>query len=155
MNRTFLVAGVALALVAMGSAIGSEIATSSPQDVIEARRSGFKKMGAAMKSIAEQLKTDAPDLAKMTAAAQAVDAGAQHQPGWFPVGSGPESGLETDALPHIWKDTSKFAALSKELTIESGKLTTVMAGKDVAAIRTQFKALSDVCSTCHKSFRAD
>lgn len=153
MNRNFL--ATAVALLAIGSAIASEVTAPSAQDVIDARRSGFKKMGAAMKSIAEQLKTATPDLAKMTAAAQAIDAGARNQPSWFPAGSGPESGLETDALPHIWQDTSKFAALSSQLGAESGKFTTAITSKDIAIIRTQFKALSEVCSTCHKSFRAD
>ena len=153
MNRALLAAGVVL--LAIGSAIASEGSAPSVQDVIMTRQSGFKKMGAAMKSIAEQLKTSAPDLAKMTAAAQIIGAGTKEQPTWFPPGSGPESGVETDALPYIWKDSSKFTALSGQLGIESGNLATAMAGNDVGAIRTQFKVLAEVCSSCHKSFRAD
>ncbi len=153
MNRTLFAAGVVL--LAIGSATASEGSAPSVQDVITTRQSGFKKMGAAMKSIAEQLKTSAPDLAKMTAAAQVIGAGTREQPNWFPSGSGPESGVDTDALPYIWKDSSKFTALSGQLSIESGHLTTAMASKDVAVIRTQFKILADVCSSCHKSFRAD
>ena len=145
----------AIVLLAIGAVEASEIAERSAQEVIDARHSGFKKMGAALKVIAEQLKADAPDLAKITAAAQAIDAGAKQQPGWFPAGSGPESGLETDALPHIWKDTSKFSALSSQLGIESGRFTAALATQDIAAVRTQFKVLADACSTCHKSFRAD
>ena len=158
MNRALFAAGVVMltvVLLAVASVEASETSAPSAQDVIEARQSGFKKMGAALKSIAEQLKTDAPDLAKITAAAQAIGAGAREQPNWFPAGSGPESGLETDALPHIWKDTAKFAALSGQLGVESGHLTAAIAVKDVAAIRTQFKVLADVCASCHKSFRAD
>jgi len=65
------------------------------------------------------------------------------------------SGLDTDALPYIWKDTSKFASLSSQLATQSGNFTTTVSGKNVAAIRAQFKVLAEVCSTCHKSFRAD
>jgi cytochrome c556 len=144
-----------LALLAVGTAVASESNDASVQGVIETRRSGFKKMGAAMKSIATELKTDAPDVAKITAAAQAVTAGAKEQPHWFPAGSGPESGLDTDALPHIWKDTVKFSALSSQLGVEAGNFSAALGGKDVATLRTQFKVLSDVCATCHKSFRAD
>jgi cytochrome c556 len=150
-----LTIAVSLIFLAIGSAVASEPGAPAVKDVIEARHVGFKKMGAAMKEIGAQLKTDAPDLPKMTAAAQAIDAGAKQQPNWFPPGSGPESGAETDALPHIWKDTSKFSTLSGELATEAGNLSSALASKDVAAIRTQFKVLSDVCSTCHKSFRAD
>jgi cytochrome c556 len=153
MNRALLAMGIAL--IAIGAAIAGEAESPSAQDVIDARQSGFKKMGAAMKAIAEQLKSGAPDLAKITVAAQAVGVGAREQPSWFPAGTGPESGLQTDALAHIWKDTSKFTALSGQLGTESGNLTAAAAAGDLTAIRTQFKVLSDVCSTCHKSFRAD
>ena len=153
MKRALVAIGVAL--VAIGSAIAGESASPSAQDVIDARQSGFKKMGAAMKAISEQLKSGTPDLAKMTAAAQAIGVGAREQPTWFPAGTGPESGLQTDALPHIWKDTSKFTALSGQLGTEASGFTAAVTTGDLAAIRSQFKVLSDVCSTCHKSFRAD
>jgi cytochrome c556 len=149
------VLATATLLLAIGAVEASEITARPAQEVIDARRSGFKKMGAALKAIAEQLKSDAPDLARLTAAAQAIDVGVKAQPDWFPVGSGPESGLETDALPHIWKDTPKFTALSSQLATESGHFTAALATQDIATIRTQFKVLADVCSTCHKSFRAD
>jgi cytochrome c556 len=152
---TRAVLATTIVLIAIGSAAASEPAAPSAQEIVEARQSGFKKMGAAMKAIAEQLKTEAPDVAKISTAAQAVEAGTKAQPGWFPAGSGPESGLETDALPHIWQDTSKFTALSGQLATQSAHLTAAVAGKDLAAIRTQFKVLAEVCSTCHKSFRAD
>jgi cytochrome c556 len=152
-RHVLLATGVVL--IAIGTATASDPTAPSAQEIIDARQSGFKKMGAAMKAISEQLKTDAPDVAKMTTAAQAIGAGAKEQPGWFPAGSGPESGFETDALPHIWKDTAKFTALSGQLATESGNLSAALASKDVPAIRAQFKVLADVCSSCHKSFRAD
>ncbi len=120
MSRAVVV--VSLALLAMGSAAASDSSDTSVQAVIEVRQAGFKKMGAAMKSIAAELKTDAPDLTKMTAAAQVIALGAKEQPAWFPAGSGPESGLETDALAHIWKDTAKFATLSSQLERRVGQL---------------------------------
>ena len=153
MSRTLLAAS--LAVLVVGASVASESSDTSMRAAIEARQAGFKKMGAAMKSIAAELKTEAPDLAKMTGAAQAIALGAKDQPAWFPAGSGPESGVETDALAHIWKDGAKFAALTHQLSAESGNFTTALASKDLAAVRTQFKALADVCSTCHKSFRAD
>jgi len=153
MNRMLVAIGVAL--VAIGSALAGESASPSVQDVIDARQSGFKKMGAAMKAVSEQLKSGTPDLAKITAAAQAISIGAREQPNWFPAGTGPESGLQTDALAHIWKDTAKFSALSGQLGTEATGFTAAVSTGDLTAIRTQFKVLSEVCSTCHKSFRAD
>jgi cytochrome c556 len=143
MSRALLV----FALLAAGLA--------SAEDVVQTRQSGFKKMGAAMKVIAEQLKSDAPDLVRIASAAQTVSAGAHEQPSWFPSGSGPKPGVETDALPHIWEDTAKFSALSSQLGVESSNFATAVASNDIAAVRTRFKVLADVCSGCHKSFRAD
>jgi len=133
----------------------ADTATASTQTVIEARREGFKKMGAAMKALSDQAKQAAPDLAKMTAASQTISTAAPQQFQWFPAGTGPESGIETDALEHIWQDRTKFESLASKLAGESKTLTATVAGGDLAAIKTQVKAVGEVCSTCHKSFRAD
>ena len=108
-----------------------------------------------MKALTEQLKSAAPDAAKMAAAAQAIGTGAEAQLQWFPAGSGPEAGAETDALPHIWKDREKFDSLANKLIPETKALTAAIASNDVPAIRTQLKTVADVCSSCHRSFRAD
>jgi cytochrome c556 len=112
-------------------------------------------MGAAMKALTLQLKSATPDNAEMTKAANTIAGGAQSALQWFPAGTGPEAGIETDALPHIWEDRAKFDSLANKLVPETKTLVTTVAGKDVAAIRTQVKAVADVCSSCHKSFRAD
>ena len=136
-------------------AAGASDPAASPQAVIETRQQGFKKMGAAMKALVEQLKSATPDNEKMTAAVQAIATGSPEIPHWFPAGSGPEAGVDTDALPHIWEDRAKFDSLANKLIPETKALVTTVSGHDVAAIRMQMKAVADVCSTCHKSFRAD
>jgi len=141
--------------VLVAGAVSASDPAESPQTVIETRRQGFKKMGAAMKALAEQLKSATPDSAKMAAATQAIAAGSPEIPHWFPAGSGPEAGVETDALPHIWEDRAKFDSLANRLIPETKTLVSAASGTDVAAIRTQMKAVADICSTCHKSFRAD
>jgi cytochrome c556 len=127
----------------------------SPQVVIETRRGIFKKMGAGMKLIVAQLKTDAPDSARMAAAAQFISLHAEEIPHWFPAGSGKEAGIETDALPYIWKDRAKFDSIANQLVPESKRLVDVIAGNDIDTTRAQVKVVGDVCGACHKSFRAD
>lgn len=150
---------IGLAVLANLSSTTSNIAVAdsaaSLQAVIETRQAGFKKMGAALKSITDQLKSDAPDNAKITAAAQVISTQAEQVLHWFPAGSGAEAGSETDALPQIWKDRGKFESIGNRLTTESKTLVTAMSSNDLSAIKTQTKALADVCSTCHRSFRAD
>jgi|SRR5882757_2716002 len=128
---------------------------ASPQAVIETRRETFKKMGAGMKLIVAQLKTDAPDSARMTAAAQFISVHAEEIPHWFPAGSGPEAGIETDALPYIWKDRAKFDSIANQIVPEAKRLVVVIGGNDIGAMKAQVKLVGDVCGTCHKSFRAD
>ncbi|MGH8447576.1 MAG: c-type cytochrome [Solimonas sp.] len=153
-------AGAALLLALAGLALlSTDLAdaadAASPQAVIEARRAGFKKMGAAMKTLVEQSKTDAPDKAKMAAAGQTIGAYAGDLSGWFPTGSGREAGADTDALPYIWEARTKFDSIAGQLGPETQNLATALAGDDLAAIRGQVKTLGGVCSNCHRSYRAD
>jgi cytochrome c556 len=154
--RATLLALAAFCALAAGSASASDSAgSSSPQVIVETRQAGFKKMGAAMKVIVEQLKSEAPDLARIATAAQVISSGAEAQLRWFPDGSGAEAGVETDALPHIWKDRAKFDSIAGQLLPASKNLAATLPGGDLAAIRTQVKVVADVCSACHRSFRAD
>jgi len=127
----------------------------TPQAAIEARQAGFRKMGSALKAITEQLKGESPDSSMLAASAEAITAGAVRLTQWFPAGSGASGGLETDALPNIWTDRAKFDALANDLVAEMKSLTASIAAKDVAALRAQAKRTGSVCSTCHRSFRAD
>ncbi|MDB5972208.1 MAG: cytochrome [Hydrocarboniphaga sp.] len=154
-----LMTGGALLVLAGLSALSSGMAAAadagSPQAVIEVRQASFKKMGAAMKTIVDQLKTDAPDKARMAAAALVIGSYTAEVRGWFPAGSGAEAGVDTDALPYIWEARAKFDAIADRLAPEAKTMTTVLAGDDMAAVRAQAKTLGGVCSDCHHSFRAD
>lgn len=153
-RRAALLAIACACALTAGSATASEPQTST-QLIIETRQQNFKKMGAAMKAIVEQLKSDTPDSPKMAAAADVISSGAGQVLRWFPDGSGPDSGIETDALSHVWKDRTKFESIARQLDAESKKLAVAMSGADLAAVKVQAKAVGDACSACHRSFRAD
>ncbi len=123
--------------------------------VIAERKEGFKAMGVAMKTINAELKKESPDAAAMTATAAKLVAAAEKIPNWFPVGSGPEAGVETDALPYIWKAKDKFDQTSNKLILDTKALAAATSGADVAAIKKQLITVKDTCSSCHESFRAD
>ncbi|MFL6548163.1 MAG: c-type cytochrome [Povalibacter sp.] len=128
---------------------------ASAQATIHTRQQGFKKMGAAMKSIVEQTKTGAPDAAKIASAAQEISSVAPQISSWFPAGSGSEAGIDTDALAFIWQQRAKFDANANQLVAESKSFASALAGADLATLKTRTKTLADVCSSCHRSFRAD
>lgn len=127
---------------------------ASARAVIEMRRDAFNDIGWATKAINDQLKKSSPDLAIMSRASETISTRSRDIAQWFPVGSGRESGFDTDALPGIWKDRAMFDQLAGRLVTETQNLKLTMARGDLAAIRSQLKAVRDTCSTCHRSFLA-
>jgi cytochrome c556 len=147
----------AAGLCLLGSISGMALADepASAQATVDTRRAGLKKMGAAMKALSEQLRTDAPDTAKLVATSQVIMAGAAQVPTWFPAGTDNGTGLDTDALPYIWKDRGKFDALATQLVAESRTLAAAATAGNLAAVRSQTTTVQSVCKSCHSSFRAD
>ncbi len=143
------------ALLAIGALAAAETPATAPPEAIAARQSGFKKMGAAMKALGDQLKSDTPATEAMLAAATTIAATASNQGALFPAGSGPAPGLVTAALPNIWTDRGTFDMQMASLVAQSGKLVAVAENGDVEAIRAQVKATGATCGACHHQFRAD
>ncbi|MEI6642079.1 MAG: cytochrome c [Novosphingobium sp.] len=141
----------ALAALLAGGAIA---AAASPADTIAARQANFKKMGGAMKALKEELAGGA-DKAKLLAAARTLAATAKLQGGLFPAGTGPSSGVKTDALPAIWAQKPAFDAAAAKLVTEADKLAGIAGSGNAAAVLAQFKAVGGACAACHKQFRAE
>jgi cytochrome c556 len=143
-----LITACAGALLAAGPA-------PAPQAAIAARQAGFKKMGGAMKTLGDQLKSGAPDKNVMVAATRTIALNAREQPKLFPTGSGPGAGAKTDALANIWTERAAFDTSANKLIAESTKLFAVANGGDPAAIQAQMKITGAVCGGCHRQFRAE
>ena len=126
-------------------------AASSANTAISARQANFKKMGGAMKALKDEL-SGSDDKAKMLAAAKTIAAVSRQQVKLFPAGTGPSSGVKTEALAVIWTDRATFDGEAKKLIAEADKL--------VAAVGTgnagdQFKAVGATCGSCHRKFRQE
>lgn len=132
-----------------------QLPASAQQDVIDARQQGFKDMGAAMKTLRDELKSHKPDNTSIAAAAERLATLANKVPDWFPTGSGPASGLKTDARDYIWENKEKFDAISKELILDSKALTSFAKSADNSALQKKLGVVRDNCSSCHDSFRVD
>jgi cytochrome c556 len=129
--------------------------SASAQHVIETRRDGFNTIGWASKAINDQLRTRTPDLNRIATAAATIDRWVPEIANWFPAGSGPESRLDTKALPEIWTKRTDFESLARQLVLESQRLKETAATQNVDAIRTQYSAVRQVCSRCHRAYLAD
>lgn len=148
----FAVAGLA----ACGEATpAAETASVDPaiKETIETRQTNLKDMGAAFKTISDETKKDAPDMAAIVPAAERIQGHATEIGNWFPAGSGPEAGLKTEALAKIWEDRTTFDAAVVKLQEEAGKLHAAAATGDAAAVTAQFPATGGACKNCHDNFR--
>jgi cytochrome c556 len=139
------------------NAIASPVsaATTPIEKTIEARQAGFDIMGKAMKAMRRQMTSSRPNLEILNAASQDLAIQALQLKDWFPLGSGPESKISTDALPYIWQNPSKFSAITEQLVTTSQALVEATAAANIGLINAKLMALKDNCSSCHESFRAD
>lgn len=147
--------GTLAAALAVAALTGGSLAiAASPAATIGARQANFKKMGGAMKAIKDELAGSA-DKVKMLGAARTIAMTARAQLPMFPGGTGPASGVKTDALPAIWAQRAMFDGHAKKLIAEADKLVAVAGSGNAAAVGAQFKAVGGTCGGCHKQFRAD
>lgn len=122
---------------------------------IEARQGQLKKLGQAFKAISDQSKAGEPDLAAIQAAAASAVAETASMKDWFPEGTGPDSGVETDALPAIWESPEDFDAKIDDFMAAAGELKLATDGGDMDAIIAAFRATGGTCKACHDKYRLD
>jgi cytochrome c556 len=136
--------------------IGTAVATAAlaaPADVITARQQNYKAIGKAMKGIMDELKTGSPSISTVQTNARTIAGLAPKLPGWFPAGTGPESGVKTAALPAVWQNNADFQVAAKNFAAAAQGLNAAAAKGDAAQIGDAAKALGGTCKSCHDRFR--
>ncbi|MDB5423125.1 MAG: cytochrome [Phenylobacterium sp.] len=118
-----------------------------------ARHDNFKAQGTAFKAILDEFKKDPPDPAVLAANANKLKASSMALPSWFPKGSGPESGVKTDAKAEVWSDAAGFAAAANRFQVEASKFQLLAAAGDVPGMKGEARALGGSCKGCHDSYR--
>ena len=160
----------AIAGLTLLAACGSGAAGASPEaaettvvlsngmtvgEVVYARQNHLKAVGKAFKTISDGLKASEPDMAAIQAAAASVPAETADMADWFPEGSGPASGVKTDALPAIWENKADFDSKVDDFQAAAATLASTAAAGDIAAITSAFQATGATCKACHQTYRAD
>jgi len=128
---------------------------AAPADIpafMKVRHDNYEDIGKSMKVLQDNMKLDAPDIAAVTAAATKIRDYAGQMGTWFPAGTGPESGIETEAKANIWTDRATFNAAVTKLQEESTKLAAVT---DAAGFKAQFPVTGGACKNCHDTFREE
>jgi cytochrome c556 len=152
-SLSLAVLGMSAALVAVTSTIA--LAASPAETTIATRHANFKKMGGAMKVLKDQLASGTIDKPAAVAAAKTLATTGRAQVGLFPNGTGPSSGVKTDALAAIWTNRPAFDGQMKAFIAQADKLVLAANTGNAGAIGAQFKAVGGACGSCHKQFRAD
>lgn len=122
---------------------------------IDVRRLNFQDMGAAFKAVGDELKAGRADSPTVQFSVDAVSRYAGQVSGWFPEGSGPESGFKTDALPAIWEKPDEFAAILAEFEESVTLFSQASQAGNAAGIQSSFQLVGSQCASCHEKFRKD
>jgi cytochrome c556 len=132
-------------------AAGVSYAAFDAAAAVKTRQDNMKSQGAALKGLGGGLASGASAADLKQFSAKLVQTSAQ-LPGWFPKGSGQESGVKTKAKPEIWSDAAGFKAAADNLKVQAGKLDAAVAGGDMDAIKAQFGATRAACKACHDKY---
>ncbi|MEQ9448444.1 MAG: cytochrome c, partial [Rhodospirillaceae bacterium] len=117
------------------------------------RHEKYERMGEAFDEIDREIKKQSPDRSLIKNHAAQINSWANQQLYWFPEGSGPESGLDTEAKADIWTRPDEFSALQHEFIREAAKLNEAASSADHAHLAERIEATGAVCSQCHEVFR--
>lgn len=165
---------VVIAWILCASVAGAQEA----QQIIDTRIAGFRDMGAAFKTIGDQLKAHQPDRLKIQASVAAIDNYRVAIPNWFPPGSEPPPRppqswldwichwfgcgrprgpklLESHAKAAVWTQPERFKQAWRRFDAAAVDLSRASRGGDVNAMTAPFKKLESSCKGCHEVFREE
>lgn len=137
------------------SAVGLVAAAPNIAGAVKARQASYKEIGGAFKTINDEVKTGAPDMATVRPLARDLAARAARTLAYFPRGSGPESGLKTRAKAQIWAEQAKFASIQRQMIAAAKALDAAAAAGDLAKMRAARDTLGGTCKSCHDRYREE
>lgn len=146
--RFAVIAGALLGTAGLTFAAGESFET-----VIKSRQTHLKDLGAAFKTVRDELKKSQPAQAELQQASAVIVKASTEIDTWFPKGSGPESKFETDAKAEIWADPTGFTAAAKVFKTEAPKMQQLANANDIDGLKAQVGKLGGACKGCHDKFR--
>ena len=119
-------------------------------DVIQKRQDAMKGNSAQAKAIKGAV--EAKDYATVEAKAKDIMGTADKIVSLFPKGS---TTGKTKAKPEIWEKPDEFSKDAKNLSKAASELASAAKAGNAADVDVKVKALGEVCTSCHKQFRAE
>jgi cytochrome c556 len=131
----------------------SQRQAGSAAEIVKVRQKGLKSLGAAFKTIRDELRGDSPDAAKIRGASADITQAAGAIDKWFPAGTGPDSGVATDAKAEVWTDPAGFATAREAFVREANKWAQLGNSGDASAWKEGAASLGQSCKGCHDKYR--
>jgi len=122
--------------------------------VMHERHEGMEQIGKSTKAIHRTLDEASPNVAEIQKAAATVADLASKSSGWFPAGTGPETG-KTGAKPEIWQNQADFSAKDRDFVKAAQAFNSTAASGNLDAIKSGFADLGKTCKACHDKYRSD
>ena len=129
-------------------------AATQPNVVIPARQLGMKQVGQNFKAINDQVRSGSPDAAVVRASARQLAGLAAKVPGWFPAGTGPDTGIKTAAKAEIWTRAANFKSEAAAFTAATRGLAAAAArSSDPRVLEPHIRRVGGTCKSCHTTFK--
>lgn len=157
-SRSLVTGGLCLMAAACGSPETPPVLTPEQQELaqqVEARQSHFQDLGAAFKAINDEIKAGRPASTTTTFSIDSVVRYAPQVRTWFPEGTGPELGVETEAKAAIWEQPEEFEAALADFERAVEDLATAKQSGEPEAIKAAFMKTGGTCKSCHDKFREE
>ncbi len=141
----------AMAVLSVAAFTAPLLAASA--DTIHTRSAGYKAMGAAFKTVVDELRGSSPQIAPIQKAARKIRDVSRNQYNWFPEGSGPQPGVKTHAKAEIWSQPVQFRTAQDNFASQAEAFERAAKSGDIDAIRGEMRKLGGACKGCHDNFR--
>lgn len=136
-----------------GNAVAQPSGPITAEQAYQIRHERYEEMGDSLKAINRELKSDAPDVARVQREAATLASLAEQIPTWFPVGSGPDVHARSRAKAEIWSDPDGFRQAHAAYLEQAQRFKQVADSGDVNAMRAAGQTLGKACGNCHERYR--
>jgi cytochrome c556 len=146
----------AAAAILIGVTLADTSAMAASTEITEAiksRKSNYKEIGGAFKTLNDEIKTGAPSIDTIQPLAKDLLKRGSMQMNFFPIGSGPDSGEKTRAKAEIWTEQENFRKIHEDFIQSARKLEQAIDAGDISAITSAQKSLGSTCKSCHDRYR--
>lgn len=150
--RLKVVASLTLLLAA--AAVAAPLSKPAALAIMHQRHEGMEAVGKTNKILLREITADAPNIAAVRSAANAMASLSAKSARWFPKGTGPELG-NTGAKTEIWQRPDDFAARLRDFQSASKAIQIAAAQGNLAAVKANYANLGKSCKACHDIYRSD